>query len=68
MRGCLLAALNVLPCDNHVAEQLVVDPRFKLLSFTGSVAVGLDVESEVREEKGGVGTGRQCRSDRRSRR
>ncbi len=33
-------ALNVLPCDNQVAEQLVVDPRFKLLSFTGSVAVG----------------------------
>lgn len=26
--------LNVLPCDNRVAEQLVVDPRFKLLSET----------------------------------
>src|SRR5512134_2599273 len=25
-------ALNILPCDNTVAEQLVVDPRFKLLS------------------------------------
>jgi len=32
--------LNVLPCDNTVAEQLVMDPRFKLLSFTGSAAVG----------------------------
>jgi glyceraldehyde-3-phosphate dehydrogenase (NADP+) len=32
--------LNILPCDNTVAEQLVVDARFKLLSFTGSAAVG----------------------------
>lgn len=32
--------LNILPCDNTVAEQLVTDPRFKLLSFTGSAAVG----------------------------
>lgn len=32
--------LNILPCDNTVAEQLVVDTRFKLLSFTGSAAVG----------------------------
>jgi len=32
--------LNILPCDNTVAEQLVTDSRFKLLSFTGSAAVG----------------------------
>lgn len=32
--------LNILPCDNTVAEQLVMDTRFKLLSFTGSAAVG----------------------------
>ncbi|SLM46702.1 Succinate semialdehyde dehydrogenase [Nitrospira japonica] len=32
--------LNILPCDNAVAEQLVTDSRFKLLSFTGSAAVG----------------------------
>ena len=31
---------NVMPCANDVAEQLVLDSRFKLLSFTGSVAVG----------------------------
>lgn len=31
---------NVVPCENKVAEQLVADARFKLLSFTGSVAVG----------------------------
>src|SRR3954471_20420559 len=28
-------ALNILPCNNTLAEQLVADPRFKLLSFTG---------------------------------
>lgn len=33
-------ALSVLPCDNSVAEQMVMDPRFKVLSFTGSAAVG----------------------------
>jgi glyceraldehyde-3-phosphate dehydrogenase (NADP+) len=33
-------ALSVVPCDTGVAEQLATDPRFKLLSFTGSAAVG----------------------------
>ena len=33
-------AINVVPCDNTLAEQMVADPRFKLLSFTGSAAVG----------------------------
>jgi len=37
--GLPAGGLNVLPCDNRVAERLVVDPRFKLLSFTGSAAV-----------------------------
>ena len=31
---------NVVPCENKVAERLVADARFKLLSFTGSAAVG----------------------------
>ncbi len=33
-------AFSVLPCDNAVAERLVTDPRFAMLSFTGSAAVG----------------------------
>ncbi|MBI3603283.1 MAG: aldehyde dehydrogenase family protein [Nitrospirae bacterium] len=33
-------ALSVVPCDNTVAERLVVDPRLKILSFTGSATVG----------------------------
>lgn len=38
--GAPPGAFNVLPCDNQVAERLVTDPRFELLSFTGSAAVG----------------------------
>ncbi|MEQ1791442.1 MAG: aldehyde dehydrogenase family protein, partial [Nitrospiraceae bacterium] len=44
-------ALNVLPCDNQVAEQLVVDPRFKLLSFTGSAAVGWMLKAKCGKKK-----------------
>jgi glyceraldehyde-3-phosphate dehydrogenase (NADP+) len=43
--------LNVLPCDNAVAEQLVVDPRFKLLSFTGSAAVGWMLKAKCGKKK-----------------
>ncbi len=38
--GLPSGALNVVPCSNRVAETLVTDPRFKLLSFTGSAPVG----------------------------
>lgn len=43
--------LNILPCDNAIAEQLVVDPRFKLLSFTGSVAVGWKLKALCGKKK-----------------
>ncbi len=43
--------LNVLPCDNTVAESLVVDPRFKLLSFTGSAAVGWKLKALCGKKK-----------------
>jgi acyl-CoA reductase-like NAD-dependent aldehyde dehydrogenase len=32
--------LNILPCTNAMAERMVTDDRFKMLSFTGSAAVG----------------------------
>ena len=38
--GAMAGAVNILPCDNAVAERLVTDERFKLLSFTGSAPVG----------------------------
>jgi acyl-CoA reductase-like NAD-dependent aldehyde dehydrogenase len=33
-------AFSVLPCEHRIAEPLVADPRIRLLSFTGSPAVG----------------------------
>lgn len=33
-------AIAILPCSNDVAQMLVTDERIKLLSFTGSAAVG----------------------------
>jgi glyceraldehyde-3-phosphate dehydrogenase (NADP+) len=49
--GAPPGALNVLPCDNRVAERLVVDPRFKLLSFTGSAAVGWMLKAKCGKKK-----------------
>lgn len=43
--------LNVLPCNNMVAEQLVVEPRFKLLSFTGSAPVGWMLKAKCGKKK-----------------
>ncbi|MBA3752825.1 MAG: aldehyde dehydrogenase family protein [Nitrospira sp.] len=44
-------ALNVVPCNNAVAEQLVIDPRFKLLSFTGSAPVGWMLKAKCGKKK-----------------
>lgn len=43
--------LNILPCDNATAERLVTDPRFKLLSFTGSAAVGWMLKAKSGKKK-----------------
>lgn len=43
--------LNVVPCSNAVAEQLVTDPRFKLLTFTGSAAVGWMLKAKCGKKK-----------------
>ncbi len=40
-------AVNIVPCDNTVAEQMVKDPRFKILSFTGSAAVGWRLKAKA---------------------
>ncbi len=42
---------NILPCDNATAERLVMDPRFKLLSFTGSAAVGWMLKAKCGKKK-----------------
>ncbi len=44
--GLPAGVFSVLPCDNQVAESMVADPRFKLLSFTGSAAVGWTLKTK----------------------
>lgn len=41
------AALQVLPCDNTVAELLATDARVRVLSFTGSAKVGWHLKSKA---------------------
>ena len=51
MSGLPAGAFSVLPCDNHVAEQMVTDPRFKVLSFTGSAPVGWMLKSKAGKKR-----------------
>ena len=44
-------ALNVLPLSNEDAGALVTDDRIKLLSFTGSTAVGWQLKAKARKKK-----------------
>ncbi len=44
-------AVNIVPCSNPIAERLVTDPRFKLLSFTGSAAVGWMLKGKSGKKK-----------------
>lgn len=44
-------ALNVLPLMNEDAERLVTDDRLKLLSFTGSAAVGWSLKAKAGKKK-----------------
>ena len=41
------AALQVLPCDNAVAELLATDARVRVLSFTGSAKVGWHLKAKA---------------------
>lgn len=49
--GIPQGGLNVVPCDNILAERMVVDPRFKLLSFTGSASVGWMLKAKCGKKK-----------------
>lgn len=44
-------AFSVVPCENAVAEQMVTDPRFKVLSFTGSAAVGWMLKTKAGKKR-----------------
>ncbi len=49
--GWPAGALNVLPLSNEDAGALVTDDRIKLLSFTGSTAVGWQLKAKARKKK-----------------
>ncbi|MFT3842316.1 MAG: aldehyde dehydrogenase family protein [Myxococcaceae bacterium] len=42
------AALQVLPCDNEVAEALATDPKVRIVSFTGSAKIGWMLKAKVK--------------------
>jgi glyceraldehyde-3-phosphate dehydrogenase (NADP+) len=44
-------ALSVLPMTNAVGDTLVTDPRFKLLTFTGSPSVGWTMKERAGKKK-----------------
>jgi acyl-CoA reductase-like NAD-dependent aldehyde dehydrogenase len=49
--GWPAGALNVLPLSNEDAAQIVTDDRIKLLSFTGSTAVGWQLKAQARKKR-----------------
>jgi len=45
--GWPAGGFSVLPCESALAEKMAVDERFKLLSFTGSPAVGWELKTKA---------------------
>ena len=44
-------AVNVLPCPGKLAEQMAVDPRIKMVTFTGSAEVGWGLKAKANKKK-----------------
>ena len=49
--GVPRGALSVLPLTRDASDRLVTDPRFALLTFTGSSAVGWDLKARAGRKK-----------------
>lgn len=49
--GLPLGGLSVLPMDRQTGNLLVTDPRFKLLSFTGSPEIGWQMRRDAGKKK-----------------
>ncbi len=49
--GLPKGAVSIMPMDRNLGDRLVTDERFKLLSFTGSPAVGWDMKSRAGKKK-----------------
>ena len=45
--GALPGSYNVIPCSAKLAETMVTDPRFKMVTFTGSAEVGWPLKSKA---------------------
>lgn len=45
--GALPGSYNVIPCSAKLAETMVTDPRFKMITFTGSAEVGWPMKSKA---------------------
>src|SRR3989454_7774553 len=49
--GLPAGMVSILPCTNAVAERMVTDERFKLVSFTGSAAVGWMLKNKAGKKR-----------------
>src|SRR2546429_5112372 len=49
--GLPAGMVSILPCTNAVAERMVTDERFKMLSFTGSAAVGWMLKNKAGKKR-----------------
>ena len=49
--GAPAGAVSVLPMSRPMGNRLVEDPRFKVLSFTGSPSVGWDMKARAGKKK-----------------
>ncbi len=49
--GALPGSYNVLPCAASLAETMVTDPRFKMVTFTGSAEVGWGLKSKAGKKR-----------------
>jgi glyceraldehyde-3-phosphate dehydrogenase (NADP+) len=45
--GWLPGALNVVPCPSEIVKPLITDARVKMISFTGSPAVGWELKKKA---------------------
>lgn len=44
-------AVNIFLCSNELTEKMAVDPRIKMLSFTGSAAVGWRLKEKANKKR-----------------
>jgi len=49
--GAMPGSVSVLPMSRQLGDKMVTDDRFKVLSFTGSPAVGWDMKSRAGKKK-----------------